>query len=57
MPSAGFGKGVDADLRRHDEGKHRRPGAILTPMGPCTNPLRGIGAAGELYPAPEPSCR
>jgi hypothetical protein len=21
---------------------------------PCTNPLHGIGAAGELYPAPEP---
>nr|WP_294507653.1 iron-containing alcohol dehydrogenase [uncultured Rhodopila sp.] len=36
------GKGVDADLRRHDEGKRRPPGAIFTPMDlrlPCRQPM------------------
>ncbi len=30
---AGLGKAVDADLRRHDEGKRRATGGILMPMG------------------------
>jgi hypothetical protein len=32
----------------------RSPIDRMSAIDSCTNPLRGIGAAGALYPAPEP---
>src|SRR5208283_4670856 len=42
------------ECRQWVDSRHFRSVGHATPLRPSTNPLRGIGAAGELYSAPEP---